>query len=72
MTLGAISFSIGFAYGDNISSILDWRMAPKGVVTLGYLFVVHGVFFTIFIILPPFPHKHWAAIGCTEIDHPLE
>ena len=55
MTYGAISFSIGFAYGDNISSILDWRMAPKGVVTLGYLFVVHGVFFHYFHYFATFP-----------------
>ena len=25
----------------------------------------------IFIILPPLPRKHWAAIGCTEIGQSI-
>ena len=30
------------------------------------------VFFQrIFIILPPLPRRHWAAIGCTEIGQPI-
>ena len=24
-----------------------------------------------FIILPPLPRKHWAAIGCTETGQPI-